>query len=293
MRIGSDSEQFENVGLAAYFHEPLWRVPGRIEQVSKLLVDPRWPWIPWWARFSAIHKRDDRSSVRVGGKNGAAPLVEGMSSPKLSTLRMDRTLGAGNFSSVALDLGRRGEEQWSEAAFELRIICRSADLPAGRSFESWLTLAHELVSAVGSLHATLGVWPSYYHAVSDTSLAQFVLDTPKGQYLLAPMTEFRDHQRLVSKWRKFLGRTYARHPRWGTYLNAEHVAAIGGVERIRAEVQPARIDAVGDLTYIQLTETVETALTAEGNERRLRLQELMAPILLGAPRPGSPAAPAG
>jgi hypothetical protein len=91
-------------------------------------------------------------------------------------------------------------------------------------------------------------------------------------------------QALLQRSKKFVGRTYARHPRWGTYLNAAHVAAIGGEARIRAEVEPAKIDAVGELTYIQLTDSVETALTPLAGERRQRLESLMAPIILGAGR---------
>lgn len=65
------------VGLAAYFDRAVWRDREHYCRISNLLVDPRWPWIPWWASFSALHKPDDRSSVRVGGKNGATPLIDG------------------------------------------------------------------------------------------------------------------------------------------------------------------------------------------------------------------------
>lgn len=98
------------VGLAAYFERAVWRDVERCKQIASLLVDKRWPWLPWWASFSGIHKRDDRASVRVGGKNGALPLEHGFASPTLTTLYMDRAKGDDNFSTVMLDLGRMGED---------------------------------------------------------------------------------------------------------------------------------------------------------------------------------------
>ncbi len=65
-------------------------------------------------------------------------------------------------------------------------------------------------------------------------------------------------------------------------MNAAHVATIGGIERIRSEVQPAKIEAVGELTYIQLTESIETGMSAEAGEERVKLQAWMGPILLRA-----------
>jgi hypothetical protein len=286
----SINNQFPHVGLAAYFNQSLWRVRDRVERVASLLVDQRWPWVPWWASYSALHKRDDRSSVRVGGKNGFAPLALGMQSERLDTLYMNRAKGDKNFTSVMLDLGRRGEDWGDEAPFQLWITCRSAGLPAEKSLEEWSSLMHELVDAVGALNATLGAWPTFNHAIRDTWLTRMVLDTPKGDIALNDLPEdFESQIDLLQRWRKRLGRTYARHPRWGTYLNATHVAAIGGVERIRAEVQPARIAPVGDLTYIQLTDTIETGMSPQAGERRRKLQALMEPILLGAGQPPRPA----
>jgi hypothetical protein len=287
------SEHLSHIGLSAWFSTPIWQASGRVEALAKLLTDRRWPWPPWWASYQGVDKRDDRSSVRVGGKNGITPLVEGMKNPKLSTLLLDRARGDGNFTSVRLDLGRMNEADWGwEAPLRLLVVSRCEDLPSGRSMDEWLSLAHELVATVGALHATMGVWPTYEMALSDTGPTRILLNTPRGVLNLGVPSDFEKHIDLLTAWKKFLGRTYARHPRWGTYLNSEHVEAIGGLERIRDEVQPARIVPVGDLTYIQLTESVDTAMTPEAEERRRRLEDLMAPRRIGAPRPGSPAAPA-
>ena len=281
-REPSINNQFPHVGLAAYFPRSPSRDRAVVERVAQLLVDARWPWIPWYAQFVGLHKRDDTASVRVGGKNGYAPLVGGMMSPRFQVLRMNRARGDKNFTSVELPFHPR-QETWGEAPYALWITCRSAELPEGKQFEDWITLAHELIAALGVLNATLGAWPTFDHAIRDTWLTRMILDTPKGDTPLNDLPEdFESQINLLQKWWSKVGRTYARHPRWGTYLNAGHVAAIGGVERIRAEVQPARIDAVGELTYIQLTDSIETAMSAEAGERRRALQALMAPILVGA-----------
>lgn len=282
----SVNNQFPHVGLAAYFTNTIVRDRGVVVRVAELLVDTRWPWIPWFASFAGIHKRDDRASVRVGGKNGIEPLVNGMMSPRLGTLYMNRAKGDKNFTSVCLPFDPEIEDPDAEAPYKLWVTCRSAELPDGKTFEDWLTLAHDLVIAVGALNATIGAWPTFDMAIADTWLTRIVLDTPRGDIPLNDLpVDFNGQSDLLRKWWKKLGRTYARHPRWGTYLNSAHVAAIGGLDRIRDEVQPARIEAVGELTYIQLTESIETGMSAAAGERRRKLQALMAPILLGAGHP--------
>ncbi len=280
-RQPSINSQFPHAGLVAFFEKAVWVDPDRAQRVADLLVDKRWPWIPWWASYSGLHKRDDRRSVRVGGKNGSAPILEGLRSDKLSRLDMNRARGDGDFTSVMLNLDRSREE-WNEP-FQLRVTCRSAELPPGKSFAAWIELMHELVTELGVLHAILGAWPTYDLAICDTWLMNLILDTPQGDVDLGLPAGFQKQTSLAAKWFKFIGRRYARHPRWGTYLHDGHLEAIGGLARVKAEVEPARVDRVGELTYIQLTESIETALTPVAGERRRRLEDLMAPILVGAP----------
>jgi hypothetical protein len=289
-RLPNVNNQYPHVGMAAYFVRPVSEAHDLAERVAQLLVDRRWPWIPWYAEFVGVHKRDDTASVRVGGKNGYAPLLGGITSPRFQKLRMNRARGDKDFTSVNLPFHAHRLEWGYEAPYDLWITCRSAELPEGKTFDNWGSLAHDLVTAVGAVNATIGSWPTYDHAVRDTWLTRMVLDTPKGDIALNDLPEdFESQIDLLQRWRKRLGRTYARHPRWGTYLNATHVAAIGGVERIRAEVQPARIDPVGDLTYIQLTDSIETGMSPQAGARRRKLQALMEPILLGAGQPPRPA----
>ena len=75
-----------HLGLAAYFSDPVWTDADRVRRVASLFVDKRWPWIPWWASASGVHRRDDRSMKRVGGKNGIAPIVDILVSPRCRVL---------------------------------------------------------------------------------------------------------------------------------------------------------------------------------------------------------------
>jgi len=272
------------LGLAAYFSEAVWTDPGRVNRVAAFLVDKRWPWIPWWASASGVHRRDDRSMKRVGGKNGIGPIVDILKSPRCRVLHLNRALGDDNFATVCMNLGRTGEyRDPNYAPHHLWITLRCHELPEGKSISMWIELAHELVEELGALNATLGVWPTSNMAIADTWLTHIVLDHPKGEIDLGLPKNFEKQTDLLVRNRDTLGGAHARHPRWGTYLKREHVDAIGGIDRIRAEVEPARIDQLATLTYIQLTDSVETALTPAAGEKRRALEALMTPILVGAP----------
>lgn len=290
MSPGDSIGMFPQVGFAGYFSAPLWS-NQKLERVASLLTDPRWPWPLMSARFKGLHKRDDHA-VRLRKDGGASALLPQMTSPKLDTVYLNHSRGDGNFAAASMDLGRSGEDWGHEAVYNLRVTCRYVELPKGKSFGSWLELLHELATIAGVANAVLGAWPSYEWAVSDTWLTRVVLDTPTKEIQLSPPARLDEQHDLISVWRKFLGRTYARHPRWGTYLNAAHLAAIGGVERVQAEVAPAVITPLGELTYLQLTPSIETAMSTEAEQKRQALEALMAPILLGAPRPTPTSPPA-
>ncbi len=289
---GAGESACRYVGVSAYFSRTTWTEQARAERLAALLMDPRWTWAPWWVSFAGRHKRDDQRMIRVGGKAGVAPILEGFASAKLATMYLNRARGDGNFASVLLDIDREKAEWEYEAPYRMLIVYRSSELPESKPFSSWISLAHELVTSVGALNATLGAWPSRDMAIGDTWLTRTVVDTAKGEFSLGLPAGFDAQISLLAKWLRFLGRTYARHPRWGTYLNAAHLAAIGGVERVQAEVAPAVITPLGELTYLQLTPNIETAMSPEAEQKRQALEALMAPILLGAPRPTPTSPPA-
>ncbi len=282
-----------HVGIAVYFAEPIFADQMKIGCVANLLVDARWPWAPWWASYSAADPRHDGKGVRVGGKNGTAPLVAALQRRDLYSLRLNRSHGENNDSSAEIDLHALNAERGD--SYIAWMTCKSIDLPAGKTFDGFVALTHEIIEALGADHAVIGAWPTYNHAVSDASFVRIILDTPTGDLDLGTPAAFAAQRDLASSHRYALGRTYARHPRWGTYLHAGHVAAIGGVERIRAVVDPAVIAPVGPLTYVQLTPSIAMAMTAEAEAKRQAFEQLMAPILPGAavppPPPGAPVPP--
>ncbi len=152
-------------------------------------------------------------------------------------------------------------------------------------YEYWSkarSAAHAACDELEARHAVVGAWPSVDWAIADSWTMRTVLDTPKGDLVLGPNQKFQEQISLASSWKLFFGRTYARHPRWGNYLNDVHLEKIGGVERIAAEVEPAAIRRVGELTYVQLTSSVETGMSAEAGVKRDKLEALMAPMLPGA-----------
>lgn len=276
------NNSFPHVGFVAYFPAVNWRQESKAKALANLLVDARWPWVPWWASFSGKTKQDAIKSKRVGGKNGSQPLVEGLLSDDLTKLYMDRAKGDGNFTSVSLDLDASKVDPRHETPYQLRITCRTADLPPGKTFEAFVALLDDLVTLLEARHAVVGAWPSFDWAIADSWTMRTVLDRAKGEVILSPGGKFQEQISLASSWKLFFGRTYARHPRWGNYLNDVHLEKIGGVERIAAEVAPAVVRRVGELTYVQLTASVETGMSAEAGAKRDKLEALMAPILPGA-----------
>ena len=142
---------FPQAGLAAYFDRPLWRDPARVERIARLLLDDRWPWLPWYASFDGIDRPYDRPSKRVGGKNGVEFLVEGLMSPTVSHLSMLRSKGDGNHGEAQISTGRQVNND--DAPFSLLVLSRVAELPPGKTTAGWLSLVQDLVVEVAPLNA--------------------------------------------------------------------------------------------------------------------------------------------
>lgn len=77
----------------------------------------------------------------------------------------------------------------------------------------------------------------------------------------------------------YLGDKYIRFPRWGTLLSHEHIAVLGGVEKIQQHVQPALVVPCGAGLYFQLTDSVATAMSAEALAKQAKFIELAQPLL--------------
>jgi len=279
-RAVSINDQFAHAGLAVYFDEPV-REPGHALRVAKLLLDERWPWLPWYLSYTGIDRPYDRASQRVNAKTGVQRLADGILNPQHDLAILRRAAGDKNFTAAQLDTGRIGK-----GPFRLQMTCRVAELPEAKSTAAWLDLVRDMVRELSPTNGILGVWPAYDPAISDVMKMRMLLDTRWGVFELGVLPDMADPTPSLD-----IGRSYARYPRWGTYLSDAHLAAIGGVERIQAEVAPATIERVGTVTYIQLTDSIETAMSVECGERRQRLQAIMAPVLAPRSSPTAPAAP--
>jgi hypothetical protein len=259
------------VGVAAYFARPLCDDDGRVRKVASLLLDGRWPSRVRWASFSGAGDHPGREAARLD----EVALVDGLLDPAHARVLLERSSNdADNFARVTLSTGRVGGDSGYDDPFELTGFVR-----ANAPVDDWIALVHELVAVLGADHALLAPWPSQTQAMSDTSLMRMVLDRGDGDVNLGVPGSAAEEQTRIALHRKQLGKTYARAPRWGTYLHAGHVAAIGGVDKI-AEVEPTLIATTGELTYVQLTDGVASALTPIAEAKRARLETLMAPILV-------------
>lgn len=81
----------------------------------------------------------------------------------------------------------------------------------------------------------------------------------------------------INRVRNELGERYVRPPGWGTFLRPSHIEAVGGRARLLELVQPAVVEVVGPLLYVQLSRLGD-ALAPETEARRRALAELLAPI---------------
>jgi hypothetical protein len=275
-----------HVGFAGYFARPLCTDPARAERVASLLVDPRWPWPPWWASFGMEHATTKRTRARkVSGARGRDYLLAGIRDcihRKAELFRSSQE--ADNFAHALITTGCVPVPADAECPYDVDGQTRGDELPAGADLMSWLELVHELMVACEVGHGVVPVWPTASACLADISLMRIVVDTRWGVFDKGPPTEFALQNSRANYWRIELGGTYVRHPRWGTYLSRGHLDRIGGLDAVRAAVDGLLVRELGNLVYLQLTDRPEGALTAEGERRRQQLEAVMAPIV-APPRP--------
>lgn len=76
-----------------------------------------------------------------------------------------------------------------------------------------------------------------------------------------------------------LGTKYVRFPRWGTLYGRAHVEAIGGIGKVVDAVKPAVVRELPSAVYLQLTDSVATATSAEAMAKQSAFTQLVAPLL--------------
>jgi hypothetical protein len=262
-----------HIGFDTRYATRLVSSPDRAKCVASLLVDPRWPWPPKSFSTGVLGDFTKRTrSRRVSGLAGADRILESISDPATRILMLScHSLESKNHAHVRIDTGTHALSTW-EQPFEASGQTRAHDLPAAKTIEDWIQMLHELMVALDVASATA--------VLADTMMGSIVSDSRwTGRTDLGPGDEFSKQNRRANYWSDLLGATYVRNARWGTYLRDHHVEAIGGLDRIRREVEPARVTVLGPLVYFQLTETVDEALTDACEAKRRAFDTLLAPIL--------------
>ncbi len=184
----------------------------------------------------------------------------------LVTSRADQS----NHAWVVVDNGQP-ELAHEGVAYPLsaRGMCR-ADVPAGRSLEAWLGVVRELASLVAAAQGV--IWAD----LDERPIVARQFLTGSHQPKMPPDHPHNESAR-INRVRNELGERYVRPPGWGTFLRQSHLDAVGGRARLVEFVQPAVVEDIGPLLYVQLS-TLADALAPETEARWRALTELLAPI---------------
>ena len=266
------------VGMHCVFDQPLDAVAGRIERIAALAFDPRWPWVPgrlrlWWVPGM----QSDRPRKQRATKESLRGALTATDVDQVGVIRHRNERD--NHSWLYVHTGHRIIPGTARYPFEVRAFCRAEWLPEGASIKEWLSVLHALVEAVGAVHGVV--------VIEDEDVIHdevWLIVTIRDDVRVNPRWKEIDRISGSGPARHGLGERFVRHPRWGTYLRPEHVAAIGGRERIAEVVQPAELREVGELLYVQLTASPETATSPDALAKQRAFTELVAPILV-PPRP--------
>jgi hypothetical protein len=144
---------------------------------------------------------------------------------------------------------------------------------AGREVDVWVDAVIAFFHESRGLTGVIAVMGSSNDIRSECRSASVIHDGA----LAHPFPE--QHARMRVPNRRHLGTKYMRFPRWGTLVNPEHVAQLGGVEAIERAVEPALVRQLSGGIYVQLTSSVATALGEESMEKQRRFTELAEPLL--------------
>jgi hypothetical protein len=258
------------IGLHAVFAEPLDAVPGRIARVVDACFDQRWPWWPSLLRLGLAPgvARSNKARLGRGSRDVVAAAFAARDVHEVGLVSSPRHV----LDHAWLYVGTgRAPARGVACPFEVRAMCRVDGGPRDRPIAAWLELLHELVAAVAAAHGVI-VCDDERVVLDEV----FLHTTVRNGHAVNPRWSEVQTISGSSAQRDALGATLVRHPRWGTYLKPDHVAAAGGRERLIAACSPALARDVGSLLYLQLSDSPDDAAAAE--PRRVALADLLAPI---------------
>lgn len=269
-----------HLGFAARYATRLVDSPDRANRVAALLVDSRWPWRA--SSFTAgelANLTKSSPAVRIGSEKAAKRMADSILDPTKRLIRLKKVTRDEEFSEASIDTGTFALSTWDQP-FRATGHTRGHDLPEGHTVEAWISLVHDLMVALDVASAILPVYETDSAIFADIMLMSITRDSRwTGTTDLGPGEDFAAQNDRANYWRDLLGAKYVRNARWGTYLRDHHIDAVGGIDRIRREVEPARIDRLGELVYFQLTESIADAVDAACDAKRRAFDAVLAPIL--------------
>jgi hypothetical protein len=240
---------------------------ARLEKLAQLVSDPR-----WGVKFKLL------SVGHVPGRP-PEPLMRGPVAANDLAEKARIAFLAPNIQTVLFSVSKQETSDTAVYYVHTGRFDYKADSSWGNTrwlvhgdATAWVALQHDIVEAAGAEHAVI--------VAAETSAVASVEVWLSNRFnngvSVHPNPGEIDHYARVSPQ---LGDTYLRAPRWGTYLSPRHLDAIGGRAKVVAEVQPASVRQIGQLTYFQLSERVEDALSPATETKRAKFEALVAPLL--------------
>ncbi len=256
-------------GFVGYFSKPIAQDLKLVERLFCLLADKRWPWLPRLAEYAVSDGGKKSKKIPIAKRTQLA-LVEAFVDESFYRLSIDLSRDdKKNISSVAIDTGSNASSY--ALPFSCEFQTRGYGMKKGKDVQGWIDLMHDFVKALQITHAVLPVFGNQDACTSDITGIKISLDGVPAHP--------RPNERLLdSVWRDNLGVGHLRHPRWGTYLNKNHIEKLGGVALIQKKIDPFLVKDFGGLTFFQLT-SIEDCLSLNAEEKRLAFSELAKPLL--------------
>src|SRR5262245_46999699 len=242
-------------------------------RAAGLACDARWPWKLPLLRVRPVPGPDAPRPVKKRlGKRARDEVAEALADPATQSVGLGAsTSERDNNGWIYIDTGHDRASD-GRYPFNLRAMCRAPeDRP--EAMAAWLEVAHELSGALGLVHGTIA-------AASDEAILRCEV---WAQHESRDGRDVHPNPGLLSSLanrRHGIGDAWIRPPRWGTYLRPEHVAALGGRDRIVDVVKPPVVREIGELLYVQLSEHPRDALAEPARAKQRAFEDLAAPLVV-------------